>query len=85
MIINNVLVELDSPGFIILWIVLIFAFLCLVGFIIRKFVILKKDEVNKEINESETVQKELDRVLEKVTDEETAKQINDYKQDDDKE
>ena len=76
--INFLNVDLSNPGFIILWIILIFGFLCLVGFVIKKLIIDRKKEKVK-IDDKQVAKDELDRLLVKVDDEKIAKEINDYK------
>ena len=75
----------DFPPWAIFLIVLgVFAFIAIVAYIIHRILRfrLKEDESkNKEEDEKKFAEEELNRILQPVEDEEVAKQIEDYKED----
>lgn len=59
---------IDSPGLILLFLLLFFGLIALITFIIRRLIPGLKDKGGR-VNEQVAVQQELDRVLEPITDE----------------
>ena len=60
-----------------------FAVIAIVAYIIHRILRFRlKEDDKKEKDEKEFAQEELDRILQPVEDEEVAKQISDYKEDD---
>lgn len=59
---------IDSPGLILLFLLLFFGLIALITFIIRRLIPDLKDKGGR-VNEQVAVQQELDRVLEPITDE----------------
>lgn len=72
-----------NGGIVFLIIVAITALIAVVAYIIYRFTHpkLKSDEENK--TEKDYAAEELNRVLEPINDEETAKQVSEYKEEDD--
>lgn len=66
--INIPFLAIDSPGLILLFLLLFFGLIALITFLIRRFVPGLKEKGGK-VNEEVAVQQELDRVLEPITDE----------------
>lgn len=63
-----VLTSIDSPGLILLFLILFFGLIALITFLLRRFIPGLKDKGGK-VNEDVAIQQELDRVLEPITDE----------------
>lgn len=75
----------NSTGMYFLYIVLVFGAVCLLVFLIRKFVINKNKGDKKEIDEKQAASETLSRYLEDVEDPEAQKQFDEYdKQNEDK-
>ena len=77
---------LDSfnPVIILLIVIGAFAVIAIVAFIIYRLLRPKlKDENKEQKTEEDYAKEELDRILQPVEDEETAKEISNYRQDDD--
>lgn len=68
----------NSTGMYFLYIVLVFGAVCLLVFLIRKFVINKDKGEKKEIDEKQAANETLSRYLEEVDDPEAQKQFDDY-------
>jgi hypothetical protein len=62
------ILAIDSPGLILLFLILFFGLIALVTFILRRFIPGLKEKGGR-VNEQVAVQQELDRVLEPITDE----------------
>lgn len=75
----------NSTGMYFLYIVLVFGAVCLLVFLIRKFVINKNKGEKKEIDEKQAANETLSRYLEDIEDPEAQKQFDEYeKQNEDK-
>ena len=74
----------EFPGWAIFLIVLgFFMVVAIVAYIIHRILRFRlKDEEKKEDDEKKFAQEELDRILQPVEDEKVAKQIEDYKEED---
>ncbi len=59
---------IDSPGLILLFLILFFGLIALITFLLRRFIPGLKEKGGR-VNEQVAVQQELDRVLEPITDE----------------
>ncbi len=68
----------NSTGMYFLYIVLVFGAVCLLVFLIRKFVINKNKSDKNEIDEKQAANETLSRYLEEVDDPEAQKQFDDY-------
>lgn len=68
----------NSTGMYFLYIVLVFGAICLLVFLIRKFVINKNKSDKNEIDEKQAANETLSRYLEEVDDPEAQKQFDDY-------
>ena len=68
----------NSTGMYFLYIVLVFGAVCLLVFLIRKFVINKNKSDKNEIDENQAANETLSRYLEEVDDQEAQKQFDDY-------
>ena len=73
----------EFPGWAIFLIVLgFFALIAIVAYIIHRILRFRlKEDEKKEDDEKKFAQEELDRILQPVEDEEVAKQIENYKED----
>lgn len=75
---------IEQPIIILLIVVGAFAVIAIVAFIIYRLLRPKlKDENKEEKTEQDYAQEELDRILQPVEDEQTAKEISNYRQNDD--
>lgn len=73
----------EFPSWAIFLIVLgFFAVVAIVAYIIHRILRFRLKDEKKEEDEKKIAQEELDRILQPVEDEEVAKQIEDYKQED---
>ena len=73
-----------QPVIILLIVIGAFAVIAIVAFIIYRLLRPKlKDENKEEKTEQDYAQEELDRILQPVEDEQTAKEISNYRQNDD--
>ncbi|OQC11261.1 MAG: hypothetical protein BWX74_00235 [Tenericutes bacterium ADurb.Bin087] len=59
---------IDSPGLILLFLILFFGLIALITFLLRRFIPGLKEKGGR-VNEQVAVQQELERVLEPITDE----------------
>lgn len=75
---------IEQPIIILLIVVGAFAVIAIVAFIIYRLLRPKlKDENKEQKTEQDYAQEELDRILQPVEDEQTAKEISNYRQNDD--
>lgn len=75
----------QSSGMILVYIIVIFAFLGVCGYLLYRFIMKKNDTENAiEKDDKKIAEEELSRILEPVEDEETKKNLEDYKEQDDK-
>ena len=73
-----------NPIIILLIVIGAFALIAIVAFVIYRLLRPKlKDENKEQKTEQDYAKEELDRILQPVEDEETAKEISNYRQDDD--
>lgn len=76
----------ESSGMILVYIIVIFALLGVIGYLLYKFV-MKKNSSSEDIevkDDKQIAEEDLSRILEPIDDEDTAKEIEDYKEEDDK-
>jgi Skp family chaperone for outer membrane proteins len=76
----------DSGGMILVWVILAAGLICLIAFLIRQK-IKSHSKDGKEIEEApkdekQIAQEELNRILKPIDDEQTKKQMDEYKEDD---
>lgn len=75
---------IEQPIIILLVVIASFAVIAIVAFIIYRLLRPKlKDENKEQKTEQDYAKEELDRILQPVEDEEVAKEISDYRQNDD--
>ena len=78
------IIDSFNPVIILLIVIGAFAVIAIVAFIIYRLLRPKlKDENKEQKTEEDYAKEELDRILQPVEDEETAKEISNYRQDDD--
>jgi len=80
----NTLQTNGNNGVVILLIIIgIFAAICIIAFIVYRFLRPKLKKDNEKPTEAQARQESLDRLLQPIDDEETAKAVSEYKEKDD--
>lgn len=72
----------NSTGMILLWVILACGLICFLAWMIRRYIKQHSTQEEKPKDPKELADEELKRILKPVDDEETKKQMDEYKEDD---